>query len=175
MRFFPGGANNEKQSKSYEASQDAEHFRLVVHRVDPEFGKQLVPGKDFDERPENDDGGDAHADVRAPAGQLELLPQCHFFELGRFFNLCLLRVSCRAGDKVVFIIDISGFSRFFQGASRRKPTCTIRILQVAIAPCPSIRAANLSQIGHQTLGGLPACVMQHASRLAEGVAGYVEA
>ena len=79
-----------------------------------------------------------------------VLPQCHFFELGRFFNLCLLRVSCRAGDKVVFIIDIDilGFSRFFQGTSRRKPTCTIRILQVAIAPCPSIRAANLFQIGH---------------------------
>ena len=32
-----------------------------------------------------------------------------------------------------------------------------------------------TQIGHQTLGRLPACVMQHASRLAEGVAGYVEA
>ena len=75
MRFFPGGANNEKQGKSHEASQDAEHLRLVVHRVDPEFGKQLVTGKDFDERPENDDGGDAHADVRAPAGQLELMPE----------------------------------------------------------------------------------------------------
>ena len=33
----------------------------------------------------------------------------------------------------------------------------------------------LTQIGHQTLGRLPACVMQHASGLAEGVAGYVEA
>ena len=33
----------------------------------------------------------------------------------------------------------------------------------------------LAQIGHQTLGRLPACVMQHASHLAEGVAGYVEA
>ena len=32
-----------------------------------------------------------------------------------------------------------------------------------------------TQIGHQTLGRLPACVMQHASGLAEGVAGYVEA
>ncbi len=27
-----------------------------------------------------------------------------------------------------------------------------------------------TQIGHQTLGRLPACVMQHASGLAEGVA-----
>ena len=35
--------------------------------------------------------------------------------------------------------------------------------------------AALTRIGHQTLGRLPACAMQHASGLAEGVAGYVEA
>ena len=34
---------------------------------------------------------------------------------------------------------------------------------------------GVTQIGHQTSGRLPACAMQHASRLAEGVAGYVEA
>ena len=45
-------------------------------------------------------------------------------------------------------------------------------------PCPAALRkmcifALLTRIGHETLGRLPACVMQHASGLAEGVAGYV--
>ena len=71
-------------------------------------------------------------------------------------------------------------------AGQHKTMLSISLLHfdaVALAcpmPCPAALRkmcifALLTRIGHETLGRLPACVMQHASGLAEGVAGYVEA
>ena len=57
----------------------------------------------------------------------------------------------------------------------RRNAASIRAIDSS--KCPSgwfvrVMCGNsLTQIGHQTLGRLPACVMQHASGLAEGVAG----
>ena len=56
------------------------------------------------------------------------------------------------------------------------PTQPATLPAKAAPACPPVGCPRpLTQIGHWTSGRLPACAMQHASGLAEGVAGYLEA